>query len=264
VREWDAGDFSSIHSAEIVEEEHPCLVEECTLVPDSGGPGQWRGGLGLRRVVRILGPEGSLSVLSDRNVIPPYGVNGGLPGHPNAFIVERDGHAIATSAIPGKVSGFPLCTGDRVISCSAGGGGYGNPADRARQAIERDVRAGYVTPKAALEVYGVDGSNDLQARVNGFARPIVGKGLVRKANTRRDIEHISISSATARTLALAPHSLVELPGSKGAPLRGVVCIDDDLPAGAVAISSLAAIILEHEDGAPLVIRPLPTVGEIAS
>ena len=261
VREWDAGDFSSIHSAEIVEEEHPCLVEECTLAPDSGGAGQWRGGLGLRRVVRVLGSEGSLSVLSDRNVIPPYGVNGGLPGHPNSFTVERDGRAIATSAIPGKVSGFPLRRGDRVISCSAGGGGYGNPADRAREAVERDVRAGYVTPTAALEVYGVEcgGAN----RVNGAAYPAVGKGIVRAANETLDIEHISISTATAKRLALTARSLVELPGSKGAPLRGIVCIDDDVPDGAIAISSLAATILEHADGAPLTVRPLPAA-DVAS
>src|SRR6185312_16029541 len=44
VREWDTGDFSSIHSAEIVEIEHPCLVEECSLRQDSGGVGKWRGG----------------------------------------------------------------------------------------------------------------------------------------------------------------------------------------------------------------------------
>jgi N-methylhydantoinase B len=263
VREWDAGDFSSIHSAEIVEEEHPCLVDECTLASDSGGAGQWRGGLGLRRVVRILGPEASLSVLSDRNVIPPYGVNGGLPGHPNAFTVERDGRTVATSAIPGKVSGFPLQRGDRVISCSAGGGGYGNPADRAREAVERDVRAGYVTPETALALYSVDRGSGVAMRVNGVPRPLVGTGLVRPDVATRGIEQIAVSAATAKRLVLAPHALVELPGRKGAPLRGVLCIDDAVPDGAVAISSLAATILEHADGDPLEIRPLPAIVEMA-
>ena len=134
--------------------------------------------------VRVLGSEGSLSVLSDRNVIPPYGVNAGLSGHPNAFTVERDGRNIATSAIPGKVSGFPLRRGDRVISCSAGGGGYGNPADRAREAVERDVRAGYVTPAAALEVYGVD-AGGAPNRINGATLTAVGKGVIRAVETRR-------------------------------------------------------------------------------
>jgi len=264
VREWDAGDFSSIHSAEIVEEEHPCLVEECALAPDSGGAGQWRGGLGLRRVVCILGPEGSLSVLSDRNVIPPYGVNGGLAGHPNAFTVERDGRTIATSGIPGKVSGFPLRRGDRVVSRSAGGGGYGDPRQRAREAVERDLRAGYVTLEAAREVYGVDGPGDTPARINGAARPMVGRGIVAEDAARADIEQIGVSAATAQALGLAARALVELPGVKGAPLRCIVRIDDAVPAGVVVLSSLAATILGHGEGASLEIRPLPVVVEAAS
>jgi N-methylhydantoinase B len=256
VREWDAGDFSSIHSAEIVEEEHPCLVEECTLEPDSGGAGQWRGGLGLRRVVRVLGAEGSLSVLSDRNVIPPYGVNGGLPGYPNSFTVERDGRTIATSGIPGKVSGFPLRRGDRVVSRSAGGGGYGDPRHRAREAIERDLRAGYVTPRAARELYGVDAIEGAPASVNGVARSVTGRGVVSQDAAEVDIEQIAVSAATARELGLAARALVELPGVKGAPLRAVVAIDDGLPSGVIGISSLAATILEHTDGAPLTVRRL--------
>jgi N-methylhydantoinase B len=269
VREWDAGDFSSIHSAEIVEEEHPCIVEECTLAPDSGGAGQWRGGLGLRRVVRVLGAEGSLSVLSDRNVIPPFGVNGGLAGHPNAFTVVRDGQTIATSAIPGKVSGFPLRKDDRVVSCTAGGGGFGNPAHRSKDAVERDVIAGYVTPAAAAEIYGyyyISGAPPGRAlhRVNGAVRIAVGRCLIRASTSTLDIERIEMSKETAQTLALEARALVELPGREGAPLRAVVYIDDDVPRGAIGISSLAASILQHADGAPLEVRPLRIVGRIAS
>ncbi len=198
-------------------------------------------------------------MLSDRNVIPPYGVNGGLPGHPNSFTVVRDGRTIATSAIPGKVSGFPLRNGDRVISRSAGGGGFGNPADRTREAVERDVGAGYVTPEAARTVYGVDYAGGAAMRINGVARLPVGRGVIRASTTTLDIERIEVSTATAQSLALKPRSLVELPGSKGAPLRGIVYIDDDVPSGTIGISSLAATILQHADGAPLEVRPLPAV-----
>jgi len=266
VREWDAGDFSSIHSAEIVEEEHPCIVEECSLAPDSGGAGQWRGGLGLRRVVRVLGPAGSLSVLSDRNVIPPYGVNGGLSGLPNSFTVERDGQTITTSSIPGKVSGFALRTDDRVVSRSAGGGGFGNPADRAAEAIERDLLAGYVTSAAAAEMYNF-GTEGLHGRVrepiNGAACATEGCAVIRASMTTLDIERIEVSTQTAQALGLAPRSLVELPGTHGAPLRAVVVIDDDLPGGTIGISNLAATILQHTEGAPLEVRPLHTNGRNA-
>jgi N-methylhydantoinase B len=258
VREWDAGDFSSIHSAEIVEAEHPCLVEECTLEADSGGAGQWRGGLGLRRTIRVLGKEGSLSVLSDRVVIPPYGVNGGLPGHGNAFTVVRDGLTLPISAVPGKVSGFPLQRDDRVVSRSAGGGGFGDPALRSVDAIRRDVAAGYVTAAAALHVYGVDlAAADAPARINGATALGTWQGLVRDEIRTAGIERVTMSAATAQALAVEPETLVELPGGTGAPLRAVVAIDDDMPVGAVGISALAATILQHRNGAPLHVRALP-------
>jgi N-methylhydantoinase B len=264
VREWDAGDFSSIHSAEIVEDEHPCLVEECALVPDSGGAGQWRGGLGLRRVVRVLGQEGSLSVLSDRNVIPPFGVNGGLSGHPNAFTVVRDGATVATSSIPGKVSGFPLRKDDRVVSRSAGGGGFGDPAERAPDAVRRDLAAGYISSAAAAAIYGVDGQAGAPPSVprsrNGAGQPAVGRCAIRASATAPDIERVQMSLATARSLALEPRSLVELPGNEGAPLRGMVWIDDDVPNGAIGISALAATILQCADGAALEVRRLASAG----
>ena len=94
VREWDAGDFSSIQSAELVEHEHPCIVERCELRQDSGGAGRHRGGLGMRREIRLNGEAGVLSVLSDRNMFSPYGVEGGFAGAPNRFVVMRDGQSL--------------------------------------------------------------------------------------------------------------------------------------------------------------------------
>ena len=66
-----------------VELRWPLRVEACALRQDSGGAGERRGGLGLERRLRILEPGATLSVLSDKNVIPPYGVNGGGSGAPN-------------------------------------------------------------------------------------------------------------------------------------------------------------------------------------
>ena len=261
VREWDAGDFSSIHSAEIVEEEHPCIVEECALATDSGGAGQWRGGLGLRRVVRILGSEGSLSVLSDRNVIPPFGVNGALPGEPNRFTVVRDGVTIPISSIPGKVSGFSLQRDDRVVSCSSGGGGFGSPNDRAPHAVMRDVLAGYVSPAAALSGYGVDCSHPegpKRAHPHQHSRMslAIGRCVIRASAASPGKEQVQVSRATSETLGHPRGALVELPGDGGAPLRAVVQIVEDLESGAIAISPLAATILALQDGTPLNVRVL--------
>ena len=83
VRNFAEGDLSSIQPAEAVELRWPLLVERCALRADLGGPGRFRGGLGLVREVRVLAPDASLSVLSDRNLIPPYGVNGGFGGARN-------------------------------------------------------------------------------------------------------------------------------------------------------------------------------------
>ena len=88
-------------------------------------------------------------MLSDKNVIPPYGVRGGWTGAPNRFTVLRDGEEIEPSALPGKVTGFALRAGDVVIERTAGGGGYGDPLERDPQAVVRDVRFGYVSAASA-------------------------------------------------------------------------------------------------------------------
>ncbi len=258
VREWDTGDFSAIHSVEIVEIEHACLVEECSLRPDSGGPGKWRGGLGLKRVVRLLGEQGRLSVLSDRNVIPPFGVNGARSGLPNLFMVKRNDKPIPISNLPGKVSGFPLQTGDRVISLSAGGGGFGDPHERAVADVLRDLEAGYVSERAAGAAYGVVAG----ARMNG-SKPhngsvFSGRCVISKTAPSLALEIVAMSPETAEAMAMSDQTIVELPGQTGAPLRGMVSIDDALPRGAIGISPLAAKILQCAQDAPLEIRVLGT------
>src|SRR5207237_1075357 len=119
-----------IQPAEAVEIEHALLVEMCTLRTDSCGDGASRGGVGLRREIRLLADEGSFSELSDRNVIPPFGVCGGYAAVPNRFYVRRNGELIEPSAVPGKISGFLLRRDDIVVLETAGGGGYGLPTRR--------------------------------------------------------------------------------------------------------------------------------------
>ena len=91
MRNFAEGDISSIQPVESIEATCPLRVESMTLRQDSGGAGRRRGGLGLRREIRLLGPHARLSVLSDKNVIPPYGVRGGCSSAPNRFSVRREG-----------------------------------------------------------------------------------------------------------------------------------------------------------------------------
>lgn len=128
---------------EALELEYPLRVERYALIPDSGGAGKFRGGLGLRRDIRILGHEATLSTHGDRQKFAPWGLMGGRPAQPASFVVNPDSeqHQVLDSA---KVSDVLLQTGDVLSVQTAGGGGYGPPEERDPPARERDWREGKV------------------------------------------------------------------------------------------------------------------------
>src|SRR6185437_14382192 len=113
-RTYTEGDFNSIGSAEVIESEMPLRIEQMSIRDGSHGHGMFRGGCGMTRDVRILEGQASLSVLSDKNIIPPYGVGGAFSGQGNRFLVLRQGKAVEASPIPGKISSFPLLPDDIV------------------------------------------------------------------------------------------------------------------------------------------------------
>jgi N-methylhydantoinase B len=155
VRSFTEGDFASIQSIEAVENRFPLIVERCELRKDSGGDGRMRGGCGLRREIRLLARDGSLSILSDKNIITPFGVMGGFWGAPNRFTVIRESTVISPGAIPGKVTGFLLRKGDTVVMETSGGGGFGDPLERPPERVAADLRAGLVSVEKAKIRYGV-------------------------------------------------------------------------------------------------------------
>ena len=268
MRNFAEGDISSIQPVESIESTCPLRVESTALRRDSGGAGQRRGGLGLRREVRLLGPQARLSVLSDKNVIPPYGVRGGCSSAPNRFTVRRDGREIAPSALPGKVTGFGLRAGDVVIEETAGGGGYGNPLERDAAAVARDVAYGYVSPAAAAERYGVvmrDAEVDevattaMRSRLLALAVRVRLHGIIDPEfdGARR---MVAINPGTAKALGAAQGALVELPTPDGPSLRAWVRIDEALSAGAFSIGASALAILGLAAGGETELRPLRAVG----
>ncbi len=138
---------------EMVESQHPVTFTGYGLTPDSGGAGRTRGGLGLHREWRMDAETGTLATSFERFRIPPYGLAGGKPAACGRLLVRRNGQV---QSMPSKVSGVALKKGDVVRLETSGGGGYGDPATRPRDAVANDLRDGYVSAKAAKEVYGME------------------------------------------------------------------------------------------------------------
>jgi N-methylhydantoinase B len=135
------------------EAKFPLVVERYALVPDSGGAGRHRGGLGVERVVRAR-TNMVFNTQFERAHCRPWGLEGGLEGTGNAVGLRRDG-AWKTDFPNGKVLSTPLRPGDAYRISSGGGGGYGDPHERPAALVAQDVRQGYVSVERAAEHYGV-------------------------------------------------------------------------------------------------------------
>jgi N-methylhydantoinase B len=137
---------------EILETEYPLQVVQYGFVPDSGGAGRQRGGLGLVREYRFMAERGVLQMRADRVRFAPYGLFGGKPAGTSSNVFDPYG---ANTRLEAKVKNRPIRRGDVVRHILAGGGGYGWPFERAAQKVIEDVRDGKVTLLAARDVYGV-------------------------------------------------------------------------------------------------------------
>jgi N-methylhydantoinase B len=146
---------------EILEAEFPVRVERFDLVQDSGGPGQWRGGLGFQRQYRLLGEQATWSIRSDRHDYEPWGIREGLGGKPGRHLVAPD--TAEEKQVPARYGGHRMKQADAVRLETAGGGGYGNPRERNPELVLADVRNGYVSIESAERDYGVR----IQATPNG-------------------------------------------------------------------------------------------------
>jgi len=137
---------------EMLESTYPVTFEAYTLVPDSGGAGEHRGGCGLIRAFRIDAPAGTLACNFDRFKTRPYGLAGGVAGEASfAELQHADG---TVERLPSKVAGKAIAKGDVFRLVTAGGGGYGEPSRRGQDAIAEDIANGYVTREAATATYG--------------------------------------------------------------------------------------------------------------
>jgi N-methylhydantoinase B len=137
---------------EAIEMEYPLRVEEYSLVVDSGGAGRWRGGLGLRRVVRPVGHICEFSGAGERFRRGPPGIFGGEPGKAGAFILHRADGSVEN--LPGKLTGLMLQPNDAVSVETPGAGGYGDPKERLPEKLAEDLRSEKFTSRYLEDHYG--------------------------------------------------------------------------------------------------------------
>ena len=147
------GGFPAHISLEVFESHFPWFSHEYSIAPDSGGPGRFRGGLGVRWRISPVDHTAELTINTDRIFISPYGLFGGYPGLHGRFVVARDSGSEEGVEV-GKGS-FAVRPGETIFLRTPGGGGYGSPLERDPLAVLRDVRNGVVSPERAQEDYGV-------------------------------------------------------------------------------------------------------------
>ncbi|MCC7427751.1 MAG: hydantoinase B/oxoprolinase family protein [Alphaproteobacteria bacterium] len=163
-RDNSAANLSN-HPVETIEAEIGAMIRRYDVRCDSGGPGEWRGGVGQIVAIEILRDNSMLLARGmDRMRFIAWGYDGGAPSAPLRLIVNQ---GRPDEREYGKIDELLLKAGDTVTFLSPGGGGYGDPYRRAPEAVERDVRLGFVSREAAARDYGVviaeDGTVDAAA-----------------------------------------------------------------------------------------------------
>src|SRR5690348_6740007 len=140
---------------EQTEAKFPIVVESYSLIPDSGGAGKFRGGLGVERVSRARSPI-TVNSQIDRVHCKPWGLEGGREGAGNELAIRAGREGKWQESFNNAKFIFDLKQdGDAFRIRAGGGGGYGPPWERPVEKVREDVRQGYVSLAAAAELYGV-------------------------------------------------------------------------------------------------------------
>jgi len=149
---------------EVFEVRYPWLIEEFKLEPDSAGPGRFRGAHSVSKTFRAVGTEITVSSVSDRHTIRPWGLLGGGPGATGGLAYQAAAGGEwqpFTKAFgkvsPSKFSNAKIAPGARVRLTAPGAGGYGPVEERAPEMIAEDLREGWITLECARRDYGYVG-----------------------------------------------------------------------------------------------------------
>jgi N-methylhydantoinase B len=141
-----------IDSIEVDEIHHPILISERRIICDGEGAGRMRGAPGSKIAFAPLGCTMEVGYVSDGTLNPAQGARGGLSAQPARQFKERSNGEIETLGISAHVTLHP---GERIISFTAGGGGFGPPLEREPARVQHDVDEGWISPARAREIYGV-------------------------------------------------------------------------------------------------------------
>ena len=271
---FDKGDFGWFVATEIIESAFPTLrVERNELWTDSGGPGAARGGLGVRRHLRLLDGPGAVTCLMDPAEIPPWGVFGGESGAPWQVHVQRDGRVLELGPVSGKCVDFPLRADDLIEKCTMGAGGYGDPLDRDPSRVAMDVAEGYVSADSARAVYGVvlRGTVPDERKTRVLRRRLRGNRAQVTLNaeeTASDGSVVFTSGEVCQRLRARDGDLVEIVTPATAAVRVRLAVHADLEGMRAAATPAVHRALAGNDGETVVwIRALsrfPAVGRAAA
>lgn len=155
VRTLRSGNYTMM-STEVLENIFPLVFERQQFRADSGGPGRFRGGLGLDREYRVLN-DGAISILGDHARLGPAGLDAGGRGAPTRWqVVRKDsGKVEPVSARFRSKGALNVRAGDIVRVLTPGGGGWGNAFERAPEQVRNDVLDDKVSIEQARTAYGV-------------------------------------------------------------------------------------------------------------
>lgn len=146
------GGLCFIDSIELDELCQPILVESRRLLRDTEGPGRHRGAPSLEVVFGPMGCEVDVAFVSDGTVNGPTGVRGGGSGGTSRqYLRTADGNIMDVE----QVCVQRVKDGEKIVSVTCGGGGYGDPKDRDPEKIKHDVKEGWISPERAVEIYGL-------------------------------------------------------------------------------------------------------------
>jgi N-methylhydantoinase B len=142
---------------ESIEQEYPLRVEEYSLVQDSGGAGTWRGGMGMRRVVRPVGHDCVFNGAGERFRNPPWGLFGGKAGSSGQFLLSDAQGTRRLDDKPGEIAINPDC---QVIVETPGAGGYGDPLLRDATLLARDRDSGKFSAQFMAKHYSTSNGGE--------------------------------------------------------------------------------------------------------
>jgi N-methylhydantoinase B len=139
---------------EMFEQQTPHRLVKHEYIPDSAGPGRWRGGLGVETRFVIGSDNTTVVTFGDGDVEPAFGLDGGGEGGLNFIeLTNPDGE---TRRLTSKDLVKGVEKGTLYVQHASGGGGYGDPKLRPREKVRDEVRNGIVSPESAREHYGLE------------------------------------------------------------------------------------------------------------